>query len=108
MKNMLIKMLLDEAATTPATGTVWYETLANSIINILTPVLTLAAVAGIIYAIVVGVKFAKADDKAARDEAKQKLITVIIGIVVTLLLIALFFWVKTNISTWLTSLKTAI
>jgi prolipoprotein diacylglyceryltransferase len=51
-------------------------------------------VAGILYAIVVGVKFVKAEDKSQRDEAKQKLITVIVGIVVTGVLIVLFYWLQ--------------
>ena len=42
----------------------------------------------------IGVKFARAEDKGARDEAKQKLITVIIGIVVTAVLILLFIWLR--------------
>ena len=89
-----MKMLL-------AFDTSWVETLVKAIFKILGPVLTLVAVAGIIYAIVVGVKFAKADDKSQRDEAKQKLITVIVGIVVTAVLIALFYWVAQNISGWI-------
>ena len=73
----------------------WLDTLVAAMTNIINPILILVATAGIIYAIVVGVKFAKAEDKNARDEAKQKLITVIIGIVVTAVLIALFFWLST-------------
>ncbi len=70
----------------------WVVDLVNAVFNIINPILILVAVAGIIYAIVVGVKFARAEDKGARDEAKQKLITVIIGIVVTAVLIAVFYW----------------
>ena len=72
----------------------WVITLVTAVKNIINPILILVATAGIIYAVVVGVKFAKAEDKGARDEAKQKLITVIIGIVVTAVLIALFFWLQ--------------
>jgi len=79
----------------------WVVTLVNAVLDILNPILILVAVAGIIYAIVVGVKFAKADDKSARDEAKQKLITVIVGIVVTAVLIALFYWIAGSIGDWL-------
>ena len=76
------------------TGITWVDTLVKAVMNIINPILILVAVAGIIYAIVVGVKFARAEDKGARDEAKQKLITVIIGIVVTVVLIALFMWIS--------------
>lgn len=85
----------------------WVNTLTNAMSNVINPILILAATAGIIYAVVVGIRFVKADDKSARDEAKQKLITVIIGIVVTLLLIALFYWLafairngQINFSAW--------
>lgn len=70
----------------------WLETLLNAVTNVVGPILVVVATAGILYSIVVGVKFVKADSKDQRDEAKQKLITVIIGIVVTCILIALFYW----------------
>lgn len=74
------------------TGISWLDVLINAVYNIINPILIVVAVAGILYAIVVGVKFVKADTKEEREEAKQKLISVIIGIVVTFVLIALFYW----------------
>jgi len=76
----------------------WVDTLVDAVTSIINPILILVATAGIIYAIVVGVKFARAEDKGQRDEAKQKLITVIIGIVVTAVLIALFYWLQTTLT----------
>ena len=70
----------------------WATTLSNALKNVINPILILVATAGIIYAIVVGIKFVKAEDKGQRDEAKAKLISVIIGIAVTAALIALFYW----------------
>jgi len=81
----------------------WLGTLVKAMQSVINPILILVATAGIIYAIVVGVKFARAEDKGQRDEAKQKLITVIIGIVVTAVLIALFYWLSdalTNNPDW--------
>ncbi|MBE7076364.1 MAG: hypothetical protein E7374_00530 [Clostridiales bacterium] len=75
----------------------WLDQLVEAILSLIVPVLVLASVAGMIYAIVVGIQFIKAEDKSKRDEAKQKLIYVIVGIVVTLLLIALFYFLATNI-----------
>lgn len=75
----------------------WVEALCQAIMKVLNPVLIVVALAGIIYAIWVGIKFVKAEDKSARDEAKAKLISVIVGIVVTLVLIALFYWLALNI-----------
>lgn len=77
----------------------WITTFTTAMRNVINPILILVATAGIIYAVVVGVKFVKADDKSARDEAKQKLITVIIGVVVTFVLIALFYWLAYAIET---------
>lgn len=79
------------------TGLGWLDTLIAAIMNIINPILILVAVAGIVYSIVVGVKFVKADSKDQREEAKQKLISVIIGIIVTIVLIALFYFLAFNI-----------
>jgi len=84
-----MNMFLAEQA---GTGFTWLDTLVGAMYNFINPVLIVVAVAGILYAIVVGVKFVKADDKSQRDEAKHKLISVIIGIVVTIILVALFYW----------------
>ena len=76
----------------------WLNRLIDAVYNIINPILIVVAVAGIIYSVVVGVKFVKADNKDEREEAKQKLITVIIGIVVTFVLIALFYWLAWEFS----------
>ena len=86
-----MNMFLKEAASSLPS---WVTALTGAVGKVINPILILAATAGIIYAIVVGVKFARAEDKGQRDEAKQKLITVIIGIVVTAVLIALFLWLQ--------------
>lgn len=72
----------------------WVTTLTNAMTNVINPILIVVATAGIIYAVWVGIKFVRAEDKSARDEAKAKLISVIVGIVVTGLLIALFYWLS--------------
>lgn len=92
LMNMMISFsaLMSGNSETPG----WVITLANAMQNVINPILILAATAGIIYAIVVGVKFVKAEDKGERDEAKAKLISVIVGIVVTGVLIALFYWLS--------------
>ena len=79
------------------TGIGWLDTLVAAVMNIINPILILVAVAGIVYSIVVGVRFVKADSKDEREEAKHKLISVIIGIVVTIVLIALFYFLAFNI-----------
>ena len=101
--STLMSMLLNSANNWG-----WVSTLTDAVKNVLVPILTLVAFAGIVYAIVVGVRFAKADDKSQRDEAKQKLITVIVGIVVTAVLIALFFFLAKGLETggWLWNIIT--
>lgn len=77
-----------------STGIPWLDTLVEAVHNFVGPVLIVAAAAGIIYSVVVGVKFVKADNKEQREEAKKKLISVIIGIVVTIILVGLFYWLE--------------
>ena len=85
-----MKMFLAESPT-------WVTTLVNAVLKFLNPVLILIAIAGMCYAILVGIKFARAEDKSQRDEAKQKLITVIIGVAVTAILILVFYWLATHL-----------
>lgn len=79
------------------TGYKWLDTLVGATLNLINPILIVAAVAGIVYAIWVGIKFVKADEKTEREEAKSKLIMVIVGVVVVVLLIALFYFLAFNI-----------
>ncbi len=72
----------------------WLNTLTNVATKILNPILIIACLVGVIYAIWIGVTFAKADSADQRKEAKNKLITVIVGIVAAGALIALFYWLK--------------
>ncbi len=79
------------------TNVAWLEKLLNAVIKVINPILIIAAIAGMVYAIVVGIKFVKADSKDEREEAKNKLIYVIVGIVVTCILIALFYFLAFNL-----------
>lgn len=88
-----MSMLLGVAST----GVSWLDTLIDAVLKFVNPLLIVVAVAGIIYAIWVGIKFVRAEDKSARDEAKAKLISVIVGIVVVFVLIALFYFLAYNI-----------
>ena len=69
----------------------WAKKIGDAVDNILVPVLIIACSVGMIYAIVVGIKMMKADDKSARDEAKAKLINIAISIVAIAVLIGLFY-----------------
>lgn len=52
--------------------------------NLLVPVIIILGVAGMIYAIVIGVQYAKAESSDKRDEAKKRLINAVIGVVIML------------------------
>ena len=77
--------LLDSTAKT------WSTKIMNAVDNILVPILIIACSVGMVWAIVVGIKMMKADDKSARDEAKAKLINIAISIVAIAVLIGLFY-----------------
>ncbi len=86
----MLNMLLGDNVTVPG----WLQYLISAVYKVIGPVLIVVATAGVIYAIVVGVKFVRADSKDEREEAKQKLISVIVGIVVVAVLIALFYFLS--------------
>ena len=73
------------------TADIWVTKITTAVTNILAPILIIACSVGMIWAVVVGIKMMKADDKAARDEAKAKLINIAISIVAIAVLIGLFY-----------------
>ena len=68
----------------------WVESIYNGIMTILVPLLAIVAAAGIIWAIVLGVNMARADSTEKREEAKKRLIGLVIGIVILVVLIVFF------------------
>lgn len=68
----------------------WISTLLSSISWILWVALILVGACGAVYAIYVGVKMARADSSEQREEAKKRLINIIVSIVVTIALILFF------------------
>ena len=68
----------------------WVETIYNGIMTILVPLLAIVAAAGTIWAIVLGVNMARADSTEKREEAKKRLIGLVIGIVILVVLIVFF------------------
>ena len=89
--NMFLQML--------DTADSWAKKVTDAVDKILVPILIIACSVGMIYAIVVGIKMMKADDKSARDEAKAKLINIAISIVAIAVLIGLFYALRS----WLNS-----
>lgn len=73
----------------------WVYNITNAIDSVLWPLLIIVGAAGTIYAVVLGVNMARADSTDKREEAKKRLINVIIGIAITIALI-LFFKLLTS------------
>jgi len=68
----------------------WIKSVVAAIELVLLPILIVVGAAGAIYAIVIGVNMARADSTEKREEAKKRLINVIIGIVIVIGLILFF------------------
>ena len=87
------------------TDSTWYQKIVKPIVDlmdtIIVPLLIVIGTAGTIYAIILGVNFARAESSDKREEAKKRIINFVIGFVVTLvLLILLLLFVKFAPSIW--------
>lgn len=92
-------MLADGNGYNPETGKfegayAWLNPLMQILTDILAPILIVLATAGVIYSIYLGVMMAKAEDQGKRDEAKKRIINVVIAIAITVVLIALFYGLR--------------
>lgn len=68
----------------------WLANLFKVLNPILYAVMAVVGAAGAIYAIILGVNLAKAEDTSKRDEAKKHLITVLIAVGITIALVLFF------------------
>ena len=69
----------------------WLNPLLSVLNNIVFPILIVVATAGVIYAIYLGVMMAKAEDEGKREEAKRRIINVVIAIAITVVLMVIFY-----------------
>lgn len=92
MFNIFNMFLAGEETATKSNE--WYDIIGNVIDNIIGPILIIFCSIGIIYAVVIGVKMMKAEDKTAREENKARLINLAISIVAVIALIALFYGLR--------------
>lgn len=69
----------------------WLNPLLTVLQNIVLPILIVVATAGVIYAVYLGIMMAKAEDEGKREEAKKRIINVVIAIAVTIVLMVLFY-----------------
>lgn len=74
----------------------WIFQITNVLDMILWPLLIVVAAAGSIYAVVLGVNMARADSTEKREEAKKRLVNVIVGLAIIIALI-LFLQLFANV-----------
>lgn len=74
----------------------WVKSVTDAVKVVLWPILILVCAAGLIYAVVLGVNMARADSTEKREEAKKRLINVLIGLAIIVALI-LFFQLLANV-----------
>ena len=68
-----------------------YDTFSKYFKIIMPTLIAVVLVIGMVYAIIIGVQFAKAEDTDQRDKAKNRLINVIIGVVVAAVLMIIIW-----------------
>lgn len=91
MFNFISQLGYDWATTFPTGSDFhWVAQLFAYLGPILYAIMAVVAAAGAVYAIVLGVNLAKAEDQSKRDEAKKRLITTLIAIAITVALVIFF------------------
>ena len=88
----LSTLMFEEAATTWS----WVWTIVEAIESVLWPMLIVVCAAGMIYGVILGVNMARADSTDKREEAKKRLINVLVGLAIIVALI-LFFQLCINV-----------
>ena len=99
LANVMNRFLGDNAIGLPsdASNNVpdWVENILSPIFDILgwlLPVIMIVlGIAGIVFAIVLGVNYAKAENAEAKDQAKKRLINAVVGILITIVALVLIF-----------------
>lgn len=103
MSNFLFKLAMLGATNTENWDPKWkwVGDLVNFLETLLPFVLIVVATAGTIYAVVLGVNMAKAEDASKREEAKKRIINFVIALAVTILLIVILQVFVQYLPTWL-------
>ena len=68
----------------------WINQLYKYLEPVLWAIMAIVGAAGAIYAIVLGVNLARAEDQSKRDEAKKRLVTTLIAVGITIALVLFF------------------
>ncbi len=91
----------------PNTQWGWVGEVVDAINTILYPILVLVGTAGVIYAVVLGVKLARAESADQQQEAKKRMINFIIGLVSIIALILLLKLFCTYLPQWIPEISVA-
>ena len=84
----------------------WLQTLFNVVSWVLIPLFIAVAAGGAIYAVVLGVNLARAEDAERRDAAKKRLIWAIVGFASIIVLILLLNFLMRLIPNWISDYNT--
>ncbi len=68
----------------------WVGSLFKVLEPLLYAIMAVASAAGAIYAVILGINLARAEDQSKRDEAKKRIITTVIAVAVTIALVLFF------------------
>ena len=90
LANLFMKGVSFLGADIESGANVVAKTIDTTVKSVLIPILTILGAAGLIWAIVLGVNMARADSTEKREEAKKRLISLIVGIVIMVVLIIFF------------------
>ena len=90
MLNILSKLAAGWSGYTWTGNYTWLNSLFSVLEPLLYAIMAVAAAAGAIYAVVLGINLARAEDQSKRDEAKKRLITTIIAVAATIVLVLFF------------------
>ena len=90
-----------------AMGFPWLENLLGAVEKIVGPILIVVGAIGIIYAIYLGVMLAKAENAEKREEAKKRIVNVLIAIAITAVLIFIMYLFSANVDWFMGLSKSA-
>ena len=95
--------LMGSASSQVSSGIKWVDNILKPVVELLEtllqPLLILVATAGIIYVVILGVNYARAETSDKKDEAKKRIINAVVGLVITIVLLFLLFILIKNIDT---------
>ena len=75
----------------------WLQQLVNVLQSVVAPILIVLGAVGVIYAIYLGVMLAKAENAEKREEAKKRIINVLVAIAITGALIFILYLFSNNL-----------